>query len=1135
MRKFISFFLVFIIMASFAVFPASAVGYKRFEHDDVIPGGQGIGFYDTSGQNRLETMTNGSSCLRSGEWYKFNLSGLSKGVYNLYINAGHKNPLTVSVYLDDEVVIDGATKSVTTDYYDFQNGYIGQIEIKELGSILTIKNTGGNAAYWKGFYLEASDYAEGYQKIESQQKAYAISELPCVIEAEDFDCGLQNVDFYSLTNENKLGAYRPYAKMNIDNNEKGGYSVSLDNNEWCKYTFTAPKTAVYELKLNAKQLIPASKIRAYIDGYEVLPHQALSENGKYKEYSAGSFRLEAGTHVLAVKCIEGNALFDYSRFAYSKEDGIKIGEGSPLRKWSETQISEYIEPVDEEDDSRIMKEIYVSADAKAGGNGTKEEPFNNIEDAKALVRKSNDLMTGNIVVHLTGTFHINEPVVLDTDDSGSNGFRVVWKGDGNTVISGGEKIEGFAPVDGTPFYMAKVDSEGFRQLYVNNNRAFMARSKYMYQRKEIFYDPDNAGLTNAASGLIMKKKDAPGPLTMGVGAELVIKPSWMAQYIPIDKMYENEDGDYVISFTQPLLDCHSRAFGGDLNTDRFYFQNAPELLDEPGEYYFNKKTKELFYYPLESDDMATANVYIPKSEGLLYINGTADEFVSDITVTGIKFMHGGWEHPTENGFSVQQGDKYYDPYKKTDEYSGTYYSDMVPGQIQTNFAKNVDIYNNRFSHLGSGAVHVNNASTNVTVRGNLFDDIGAAAVVIGTYKVPKQAPIEELVNNIKVSNNLIRRVAVDYGSSSAISAYFVNNVDITHNDILDTPYSGITFGWGWGDNRTNCGDIRVMYNRIVNVCTTLFDGAHVYTLGKMPGSLIANNYMYYSGDTRGGLYLDNSSQEITYKNNVCEETWNAICCTSAAQYNKMNNTATNNYCELPNNTDGNDINNFEEAKGKVNGQWPQEAKDIIDRAGLTSQYDYLLAEYEKFESEDSSLRNNSQIIPMHCQRDGMIIDAGDVPKAAKDVYWHDSKPFCSAGIGMDGTGLIRVMTTLQGEWTKYDFEIEEAGYYDFIMNASTSNNHDYAVETKVDIELDGKLIADKAPLTLTGHYFTFAETNMAKRVYLEEGMHTMKITHAVNNFGFSYTRIVKSEIEEKNIENRDEYNEDYLKIILKQS
>lgn len=1133
MRRYLSILIVFIILVSAFVIPAGAVGYKRFEHDAVIPGGQDIGFYDTSGQNRIESQTNGSSCIRAGEWYKFSLAGLDKGIYNLYITAGHKNLVTFSVMLNDEVVLENASKAPTDDYYNFVDGCIGQIEIKEIGSILTIKNTCGNAAYWTGFYLEAADYAEGYKKVESKQQAYAMSELPCVIEAEDFDCGLQGIDFYSVTNANKLGAYRPYAKMNIDDNGKKGYSVSLDNNEWCKYTFKVSKSANYELKINAKQLMPESKIRAYIDSYEVLPHQSLSENGNYKEYSAGVFKLEAGTHVLAIKCIEGNAMVDYSRFAYSKKEGKEISEASGLRKWADTQVSEYIEPIDEEDDARIMREIYVSANVNKNGTGSKDDPFNSIESAKALIRKINDNMTGNIVVNLEGTFYINEPIVLDTEDSGSNGFKVVWKGDGNTVISGGQKLEGFTKVEGTPFYMTKVESEGFRQLYVNNNRAFMARSKYMYQRKEIFYDPENPGATNAASGLIMKKKDAPAPLTMGVGAELVIKPSWMAQYLPIDKMYENEDGDYVISFTQPLLDAHSRAFGGDLNTDRFYFQNAPELLDEPGEYYFNKKTKELFYYPLETDDMATADVHIPKSEGLLYINGTAEQFVSDITVTGIKFMYGGWEHPTERGFSVQQGDKYYDPYEKTDEYSGTYYSDMVPGQLQTNYAKNIDISHNRFAHLGSGAVHINNASTNVTVRGNLFDDIGAAAVVVGTYKVPKQAPVSELVNNVKVTNNLIRRVAVDYGSSSAISAYFVNNVDIAHNDIYDTPYSGITFGWGWGDDRVNCGDIRVMYNKIVNVCTTLFDGAHVYTLGKMPGSLIANNYMYYSGDTRGGLYLDNSSQEITYKNNVCEETWNAICCTSAAQYNKMNNTAINNYCELPNNTDGNDINNFEEAKGKVNGEWPQEAKDIIARAGLTSQYAHLLAEYEKFEGENPSLRNNSQILPKHCQRDGMIIDAGDVPKAAKDIYWHDSKEFCSAGIGMDGTGLIRVMTTLQGEWTKYDFEIEEAGYYDFIMNASTSNDNSYGEKTRVDIELDGKLIADKAPLNLTGHYFTFTETNMAKRVYLEKGMHTMKITHAVNNFGFSYTRIVKSEIEEKNIENRDEYNYEYLKKILK--
>ena len=59
------------------------------------------------------------------------------------------------------------------------------------------------------------------------------------------------------------------------------------------------------------------------------------------------------------------------------------------------------------------------------------------------------------------------------------------------------------------------------------------------------------------------------------------------------------------------------------------------VLNEPSVVAYNKKTEELFYYPLASDNMETAEVYIPKSEMLLSVSGTEENSVENITFKGI--------------------------------------------------------------------------------------------------------------------------------------------------------------------------------------------------------------------------------------------------------------------------------------------------------------------------------------------------------------------------------------------------------------------------------------------------------------------------------------------------------------------
>ena len=64
---------------------------------------------------------------------------------------------------------------------------------------------------------------------------------------------------------------------------------------------------------------------------------------------------------------------------------------------------------------------------------------------------------------------------------------------------------------------------------------------------------------------------------------------------------------------------------------------------------------------------------------------------------------------------------------------------------------------------------------------------------------------EGICKNIIVTNNHIENICKMYKQADSLTAFFVENVEFSHNRITNVPYAGINFGWGWQnqDDRTN--------------------------------------------------------------------------------------------------------------------------------------------------------------------------------------------------------------------------------------------------------------------------------------------------------------------------------------------
>ena len=97
---------------------------------------------------------------------------------------------------------------------------------------------------------------------------------------------------------------------------------------------------------------------------------------------------------------------------------------------------------------------------------------------------------------------------------------------------------------------------------------------------------------------------------------------------------------------------------------------------------------------------------------------------------------------------------------------------------------------------------------------------------------------------------------------------------ISHNEIHDLFYSGMSIGWNWDDAPNRCHHNTIEWNHVHHVMKgMLSDGGAIYTLGAAPGSIIRNNVFHdvwpYPNPPFGwGIYLDATSSGYLVENNV---------------------------------------------------------------------------------------------------------------------------------------------------------------------------------------------------------------------------------------------------------------------------
>ncbi|MFI7630671.1 lectin [Microbispora rosea] len=619
--------------------------------------------------------------------------------------------------------------------------------------------------------------------------------------------------------------------------------------------------------------------------------------------------------------------------------------------------------------------LYVSPSG-TGSTCSSAQPCS-LSGAQTAVRSQNSSMSGDIVVQLAdGVYRLSAPLRLTAADSGTNGYRVVWQAapSAHPVISGARAVTGWTLANQSKnIWQANVGAGiDTRQLYVNGVLATRART----QVNRSDFTANGSGLRFGNSALSYLNN-----LAGQNRVEMESVGSFTDRYVRVQSISGN-----FITMQQPSW--NNNIFGYDTFTTPhragpLYIENAYEFLDSPGEWYINPSTGVLSYIPLSGQNMSSTSVELPVLQSLVGVGGTYDAPAHHITFSGITFTGTSWLGPSSNqGFADQQTGSYItgnsnwpgDLPSSCQEGCQQFESTrpnwaQMPAAVQVSAADHITFTDSQFVNLGQTAIGIGNDANahtsgvglgagDITVTRSEIARNSAGGIVVGGVRADAHHPSDQrMVNrNITITDNRIHDLGLDYRGVVSVLTTYVATTDVSHNEVYNMPYTGMSIGYGWGANEpggstqyanrglynyqpryttaTTASGNKLVGNYVHDVMQQMTDGGCIYTLSWNPNALISDNYCLR---TNGwfGLYFDEGSKYYTVRNNVFSNTgtWataNYWGGENMGNFTVTGNWSTNGSTNITNGDRGNVVNNNVTVS---NGQWPSGAQSVMSSAG----------------------------------------------------------------------------------------------------------------------------------------------------------------------------------------------------------
>ena len=515
--------------------------------------------------------------------------------------------------------------------------------------------------------------------------------------------------------------------------------------------------------------------------------------------------------------------------------------------------------------------FYVSPTGDDGNAGSQEAPFATVARARDEVRKVNGAMSGDIIVHVTaGRYYHDAPLTFDERDSARNGHAIVYRGEGDAVLVGGQPLTQWSDAGDGVFTTPLGAGRKVHTLYENGRRATVAR-----RPKSGHFTGEGPVEGREKQAFYFREGDLDP--SMGIeGKGILFWPGGIWDFFIEIRTIARVDWERrIVELDRDSIDPLGTGM-------RYFVQGSRALLTEPGDFVVDGEAGVLTYWPFGSDPRSS-EIVAPTVRNLLELVGSSPETpVTGLTFEGLTLT----STEFDDVYNMRGGEAVNDE-------TGTGRSGLVfMENAESNTIRECLITNAGFSAVILSRHAKRNAVRDCRIRGIGFNGVYLAGWFPGggPYESAEASDVNH--SNI-ISNNHISDCGELVGQGSGIQLYQSGRNLVSHNEIhriarygislkgnrynllrdhMPTPFgTKLTYDNHWDFLHTR--DNRVEFNDVYEVMTNSQDGGAIESWGPGKGNVIDHNRVHdvvcgAPGGAAIGLYMDDNSDFFTITNNI---------------------------------------------------------------------------------------------------------------------------------------------------------------------------------------------------------------------------------------------------------------------------